>query len=101
MTVIASIEPLLIGLAVVGFVVLFVGVYAWAVGRGRRFLTEHLRGKKIEVTSMSFRLFPPAKLIIHSRKRAMWFTLTGADGKTTFARVQMSFITGNSVTLFD
>jgi len=101
MTILATPEPLLIVLAVVGFIVLFVGLYAWAVGRGRRYLTEHLREADIEVTSMSFRLFPPAKLLVNSRKRAMWFTLTHADGKTTYARVMMSFITGNSVELFD
>jgi len=31
----------------------------------------------------------------------MWFTLTSAEGQTTYARVMMSFITGNSVKLFD
>ncbi|MBT3202257.1 MAG: hypothetical protein HN350_20345 [Phycisphaerales bacterium] len=101
MTFIASTQPMLMVLGVVGFVVLFVGLYAWAVGRGRKYLTEHLNEAGIEITSMSFRLFPPAKLIVHSRKRAMWFTITRTDGGTTHARVMMSFITGNSVKLFD
>ena len=39
--------------------------------------------------------------IRHRGRNAYDLTLTGPDGRTTHARVQMSFLTGNSVELFD
>jgi len=94
-------QPLLIALAVVAFIVLVVALYTWSVRKGKRHLADHLLAHNIDTLATSFRLFPPARLFLHSRKRDMWFTVTLADGSTKYARVRMSVITGNSVELFD
>ena len=83
------------------FVIVFVGMYAWAVSKGRKALMDQLEKLNRRPLAVSFRLFPPARLIFHNRKRDMWFTITEDDGRVQFARVRFVFLTCTGIDFFD
>lgn len=87
--------------AVAGFIALVIALYTWTVRKGKRHLAGHLLAHNIDTAVTSFRLFPPLRLFLHSRRGDMWFTITRPDGKTMYARVRQNVITGNSVELFE
>lgn len=93
--------PFLVALVVAAFIALVIALYTWAVRKGKRHLADHLLAHNIDAAATSFRLFPPVRLFLHSRRHDMWFTITLPDGKTAYARVRRSVITGNSVELFE